>query len=694
MAIQIEKDKCIVRNPDSLRIKRYLSNTRSYFREGLWIRDFFLAFFPAIKTDSVGNLYYDFQTLEPVFECCLGANLEETKVPAELIEQLRKSIDAYLAHIGQQGLSFNEEVASREFTVPDPEMHPDLYWVVTDKVEVRLIILWGLESETSDSNIPIENLVDRLDESFQGAVALKEISGVSAENKKKPKTRLPSSSNKLVSALDETVKLPAQSSKKEKKPTNKKRSTRILYSFVVLLLTLVGFSIVSVCYLGPSSLVEKIALHSSRNHGCIVDLQPGQQLKMPDGSRIIPPAEGPCSIVFDRFPKPGSFDFIILDANKPGESRTITHRYHNVHQDMDLNPVASFLVNTDELDPKGTVHIYPSLSFHESLAKGENLRYQILWGDTEGPFEEIQRSEFPLTHRYETFGEHTITLLIMDSDYAWDRDSVTLHYPEDNSAAPKIINQAPVPDVEIAGIYSSGDFREVILDVSNSYDIDGMVNAIFIDWGDGTDPLRLEPPFTFIAHKYKRSHNRVSVTVETQDVQGKFSERPAIAFLDFQSQQMNRSQTKREELLKEKSTRQLLRNEIEGIGIEAINTNLLHKHRKEIIFALRNPIRMPFTALHEVQWKVTGPEGNTFTIKDTPRIRLLGSEGKYFITLTAKTMDGAPLVCDQHYILSLHGQLNPLMRLLFWWSQQIPHRELIYNICNPDKADTATPGIS
>ena len=140
---------------------------------------------------------------------------------------------------------------------------------------------------------------------------------------------------------------------------------------------------------------------------------------------------------------------------------------------MDLNPVASFLVNTTDLTEKGVVRIYPSLSFHEAVEKGKNLRYQILWGKNETPFEEIQHSEFPLTHQYETFGEHTITLLVMDSDSMWDRDRMTLNYPEDSSTAPATFNQAPVPDVEIAGIYSSGDFHEVILDVSHSYDIDG-----------------------------------------------------------------------------------------------------------------------------------------------------------------------------------------------------------------------------
>jgi len=692
MAIQLEKDKCIVRNPDSLRIKRYLSNTRSYFREGLWIREFFQSFFPCIKTDPTGNLYYDFQTLEPVFECCLGANLGETKIPAELIEQLQKSIDAYIAHLGQQGLSFNEEVASREFTVPDPEMHPDLYWVVTDKVEVRLIILWGLESEASDSNIPIEYLASKLYESFQGAVALKDISGDSSYNKKRPKPPPKASAKSLASKPGKTAKSAVRSSKKAKPPPKKKRSIRIFYRVVCLALLLLAFTIASVCYLGPSLQVEKVAIDSSRNQGCVVDLQPGQQLKMAEGTLVVPATDESHSIVFDRFPKPGSFDFEVLDTINPQKARTITHRYHNVYQDMALTPVASFLVNTGKLNEKGIVRIYPSLSFHEALAESENLSYRILWGDNEVPFKEIQRSEFPLTYQYETFGEHTITLLVMDSDSAWDRDRVTLQYAEDCSAGPKVFNQAPVPDVEIAGIYSTGDFHEVILDVSNSYDIDGTLQAILIDWGDGTDPIRIEPPFSYIAHKYKRNHNRVSVTVETQDSLGKFSERPAIAFLDFQSQQMNRTQSKREELLKEKPTRQLFRNEIEGIGIEAINTNLLHKHRKEIIFALRNPIHMPFTALHEVQWKVTGPEGNTFTIEDTPRIRLLGSEGKYFITLTAKTMDGEPLVCEQHYILSLHGQLNPLMRLLFWWSQQIPHREQIYKLCNLNGLDSGVPG--
>ena len=128
----------------------------------------------------------------------------------------------------------------------------------------------------------------------------------------------------------------------------------------------------------------------------------------------------------------------------------------------------------------------------------------------------------------------------------------------------------------------------------------------------------------------------MSLTVETQDVQGTFSERPAIAFLDFQSHQMNRSQPKRETLLKEKPTHIILRNEIEGIGIEAIDSTLLHKHRKEIIFAVRNPISMPFTALHDVKWKVIGPEGDIFTLKDTPRIRLVAWKETILLRLLQK----------------------------------------------------------
>ena len=65
MSIRLDSDKCWVCNPAKLKIKRYLSDTRSYFREGAWIRTGFKRFFPEIKVDPEGKLYYDLRSLTP-----------------------------------------------------------------------------------------------------------------------------------------------------------------------------------------------------------------------------------------------------------------------------------------------------------------------------------------------------------------------------------------------------------------------------------------------------------------------------------------------------------------------------------------------------------------------------------------------------------------------------------------------------
>ena len=672
MPIRLEKDKCTVSHPESLRMKRYLSNTRTYFREGIWIREFFSAFFPAIRTDDQGNLFYDFSTLEPTIECQQGANLKDTLLPEALVEQFQQAIDRYQVHINQEGLSFNDEVSSREFTLPDPELHPELYWLLTDEEEVRLVILWGLESESHDANIGLESVADRMRESFLGRASFKPLENPKETTKQKEKITSASSPKRSKGTPP-----------KEASPPSRRGSlSSFVYSGLLVVMLLLAFTFTSVVYLGPEAVVEKQIPDAAHNEGVILSLAAGESLHINSLFKH-PSSTTDRVLIFDRFPKPGSYRF---EIQTDGETETtppapLVYTYSNVRDDMDLNPVASLFLNRNT--PEGTITAFVDASFHEDIHKSGELSYLLTWGAENSAFENTPDPNKSFTNSLNSVDgtDSTVTLVVTDKNGHWNRDSIasgpSVSYPND---------WLPVPDVQVAGIYSSDAFEEVVLDVSGSYDIDGEPPAILIDWGDGSKTQTFRAGTSFIAHRFKRNNNRISIYLTAQDALGNPSLRPAIVFLDFQSNEMYRAQIDARRLLKTAPSHTLHRSDHNSLGFEVQDRNIVHKRRKLLNLSLRNPANLAFSPLYEVRWTINTPDGSVFEVTDTPKLQLQASEGDYRIVIAAKNMQGERIVCEEHHIVTIEEGIPSFVRLMNWWAKHTPNRELIYHIFVPSAA--------
>jgi hypothetical protein len=171
MAIKFDQEKCWIEDVPGVKLKRYLSQTRLLYREGGWIRDSFLAHFPALQSDAEGNLFYDLTSLSPVCVPLKHHDLSSGVVPSDLLQQFEKAIEGFRHRVATSPLNFNEEISSKELTIPNPLIHPELYQVVEGDAASFLIVLWGLESTRSEGNLTLEDALGALRLKFSGAAS-------------------------------------------------------------------------------------------------------------------------------------------------------------------------------------------------------------------------------------------------------------------------------------------------------------------------------------------------------------------------------------------------------------------------------------------------------------------------------------------------------------------------------------------
>ncbi len=710
MSIRFESDKCWVSNPEGLRIKRFLSDTRSYFREGSWIQGHFSYFFPGINVDAQGCLFYDLKTLQPPLTAVKAACLQDTRLPGELIEQLQLAIDQFQAHTSKGGLNFNEEVSSREFSLPDPEMHPELYWVAETSEGLRLVILWGLQSEADSANIRVEELPERLYTLFEGRLSLKKISTPHDRETSDPPV---ADNHEQMSHAPSTRKVGRQASDIEKmvsppipadptgapqdsavpsRSVRKSLIKRVFSIIFLILLSLAGFTELSMFRLGSDVEMKAEPLQPIRNANRITfPLHDSETAILYDGTEIHG-SETITSVSINQFLKPGEYPNEIIDSTSGELKRTWTASYSPVLNDMANLPVASL----HTVSGKAQVLTGQPVQFlvHHSFGIGEStrqpLQYQLSWGEVDNPFVAVDATSRnqPLSHAYTHPGSYKVTLLVIDSEGNWDHDQVQLVVENEGS---QVLDRAPnfPPQVvaQIVSILPHQDSQIVTLDLSDSFDPDGDLEQLWIDWGDGSDPQSTQYPSLLISHTYRRSHNRINIRVEAQDEQGVRSAKPASLFLDFQSAEMNDVTRYGAQVDPFPEDTRLVAGESGQLGLKVHTWKNLYLNKKRFRFALQNPISLPYQPLLNPQWTLLQSPGNrTFQVKNRGEIELMLIEGSYVLTAQAETLDGDILYIEHRFTVVTAREMDLLTKTMDWWVRKIPYLSVSHYL--PSKNDS------
>src|SRR5690606_30308594 len=133
-------------------------------------------------------------------------------------------------------------------------------------------------------------------------------------------------------------------------------------------------------------------------------------------------------------------------------------------------------------------------------------------------------------------------LLVVDAAGQWDYDRTVVRVAEVDSTAP-VTNFRPVLHASMIALFPHEGGARAILDTSNSWDPDGHIDTIEIDWGDGSMIEQFQFPGGWHIHDYRGRNNRITLRIDALDDVGERANEPIHLFLDFQSAEMNTSQT-------------------------------------------------------------------------------------------------------------------------------------------------------
>ncbi len=700
MSIRLDTDKCWVNNPDSLKIKRYLSETRTYFREGAWIREYFSRFFPDIKVGDDGNLFFDLTSLDPVCICLKGSSIDSVKIPKELLEEFQLAANKYQSRLEKGGLNFNEDVSSKELTLPDPDIFPNLYWLAETEDGPRLIILWGLQSEIEEQNISIQLAEKKLIEQFSGRAVVKkrQLKPVSIPKTKEPEPQPKIEEKKVPKATaKESIKkvAPPKEKKPEKKlkpkpaPVKKSKPSpspvpaeaqnkgaffKILVRFallpiiILLLITELSFRI-----LGSDVISKGIPVGQQNGSATVISLKKGQTATFYDGSTYSA-EESDANLTVSQFPKPGNYAIPITNSSTGEISEIVEVNYDNIRNGMNTGPVAALFLDNRSVKVGAPVTASVSNSFQKEA--DVNTNYQISWGDGDLAFQPISNPGQPLTHSYQQPGTYKVTLLVKDNKDRWDHDVVEAYVVDDELVEPQTFNQAPVVDMEVVAIVPVENREEVTLDLSNSYDVDGQLKEILVDWGDDTETQVIKHHFGFISHQYRSGSNRVWIKAIAEDKEGLKSSKPSVLYLDFQSSEMNNTDRFEKPEHREERKAYYVADGVDTIRLEKTIFGKLRKNKQRIQFRVMNPVSAPNTPLVNLQWELKIPGGAVQTIEGSNFVEIQVVDGVYQLKIEAKDTEGNTYVLNHRFSTYISKEMSPISKLMNWFTHKFPYISL------------------
>lgn len=664
-----------------MRIKRYLSETRSYFREGRWIRSCFQSFFPGIRTDDEGFLFYDLTTMDPPITAVRAACLEETLIPAVLLESLQLAIDAYVLRVQEGGLHFNEEMACREFTLPDPETHPELYWVVETESDLRLIILWGLQSDFAGANLRVESLIEKLIFQFEGKAVLRRVDEEPDPSELEPPT---SAASKLLSDPQSPESVAAGSHP----PVTRKRSRwgRCFFAAALCGFGIVGFTELCHHFVGRSlTIAESEALPYGPNGFSFV-LQAGESIATPG----IPPLRAdsePLRVSMPRLPQAGRYSLDILQSDTSQPARRLSTTFNPRQDDMLHGPVAALTLERKHVRTGEGINAFAGHSFHERDA--EELDYFISWGEAPSVFLPIDSESLTSTYAYNTPGTYTVQLLVVDSAGQWDYDRTVVRVAEVDSGE-LTVNFRPVLHASMIALFPHEGGARAILDTSKSWDPDGHIDTIEIDWGDGSMIEQFPFPGGWHIHDYRGRNNRITLRIDALDDEGERANDVIHLFLDFQSAEMNTSQTLNAKSAQAPFTTRWLDSTPGNLRLVQHTGTSLQRNLQPLRFELLPPSDQPFTPLLDVQWELTDASGNRSIHLGGFAIDVHAPQGPYQLKVRAHTPEGTVCTASHRFTISTVDHMHPLYRVMQWWYAKLPFLSPSHHL----GTDTANAGMS
>jgi hypothetical protein len=649
MAIEFEKEKCWLHDPDHLRVKRYLSSTRAYFREGIWVRDYFERFFPNIGIDPEKGLYFDLNTVSPECICNSGSNLNETKIPKEELELFANAVAKYEAYVESNRISFNEETAASEFSLPRPDLHADLYWVVDTDEGPRLIILWGLESEKDNGNLTVSDTREFLFENFSGKHSAKRRAVKKQPVQEAPKTEEPSTSVSADSIDEKKVEVPqpepavakAETSVLEKTVTHGNGEAKperpsfqfpawskpVLLGAFCVLLAAVAATEMAIGYIGEQ--VESFGEMTPANK--LVTSAEGLDSIELASLKSYELSESSGHIFVPQLVKPGNHQ---LRMAKGGEEETLVANYDNSRFDMRTSSEAFLPVLRGHYQTGESIELDLKPIFEQANVS----EVSISWGLEDARFEALDPESFIAVNSYETAGEYTITLLVKDSAGAWDYDSakVLIVEPENEVAQ---LPFAPVPDLEIVGLEENDSGVDVYFDFSGTFDPDGFIESVKVDWGDGSETASFDSKQLFAKHTYSGTAAKVVIQVSATDNSGLSSTKPATAEIDFKSSGFP-------SFLNERSTFDDNNRIVQwidddgGIRLKKTLFENPYRNKSRMHLELYPPIDYPFAVLQNIEWELMTQDGETYTYRDLMALDLKLEDGTYQLNVICTTLGG------------------------------------------------------
>ena len=703
MSIVIDDTKCWLTDQSDLHVKRYLSQTRTYFREGAWIREYFKEFFPGVATDDQGELYFDLSSLEPECSFSSQASLKTSKVAKEVVDRLAAAVSDYNSRVEKGPLNFNEEISSEGFSLPDPKLYPDLYIVTETDGDFRLVILWGLESDKKNGNLTVNEVVEILQDKFIGKPTLKV--GVAkpkkVEEEPTPEPVAPPVVEErplpTVSIIPEKVEEPStpepvappivevkpvvektpppekkEKVKKEKKPAAPREPmdwSRYKWLIkagviaVVVLAVLIAITEASLAFLGPKLVTAEVASPIGLSP---VEVRQGDELVLPDGKMVVTEKNN-LKVLLSEFPKPGNYRFITQPQGSTDDvsGKTTKILYSNARNDLVDTPVASLRVDQKCVHVGDEVTASVFQSFHENDHSA--MDYSISWG---GAFEPVADPEALLTHTYEEAGDFMISLWVKDNQNHQDYDIVEIKVVEPEEELFNDFQYPPVPDAEILAVKKSDKGFNVALGIGGTHDPDSAVSTIAVDWGDrNTDNY---VPGTMVAqHVYATSTKMAVIHVTATDEDGVKSVDAAELALDFQSTLLNDKARFGKEVKALTFRRSTIETESEDFSMQKSVSDEPVKNKKRVRFSLDNPVSDPTLPLINVRWSVTGPDGLEATVKDAREIEILGVDGTYVLTVTAETPTGEKYQIEHHFTINIKNQLSFPVKVANWFAENL-----------------------
>ena len=720
MSIEFDDTKCWLTDQSDLHVKRYLSQTRTFFREGAWIRDYFKEFFPAVEADNQGELFFDLSSLEPDCVFTAQGTLSTSKIPKEVVDRFMEAIEHYEARLEKGPLNFNEEISSQGFELPDPKLHPDLYVVAETKKGFRLIILWGLESDKKSGNLPVSVVAELLDK-YIGKPSLKAVAQTAKKEEEALKEELQDAPEEISHTPTVTIipekeepqpveepvveeppvvepkptpvverkpivekapppqkkeRVKVEKVKKEKKPPQPKEPIdwsrykwliKLGIAAVVVLAALVAVTEISVSYLGPKLVTTEIASPTGKRN---LDVRQGEELLLPTGT-IVATDKSDLMVLLSDFPKPGNYRFITRPKGSEGTSGKQTNiLYSNARNDLVETPVASLRINQLCVHPGDEVTASVLQSFHENISYA-SMDYLISWGGADDMFQPIENPETPLTHSYSEVGEYMVSLWVRDDENHQDFDMINIKVVAPEEPLETTISYPPVPDAEILAIKSSDKGYQVDLGIGGTHDLDNPISTIAVDWGEGGAVENFLPGTNVAQHTYAKTTGVVMIRVNATDTNGLASVDSAELALDFKSPEINNKARFAREVEALTFHNSLIMNESEDFSMTKAVCDDLVKNKKRMRFTLGNPVSDPALPLINVRWMIRGPEGLTATVTDSRTVEILAIDGTYQIKVSAETPTGETFELDHNFSVRAKSQYSFPVKIASWFAENL-----------------------